>query len=253
MNNERLGEIGYNKRGTPMKIIRYSNQNDIDIMFLDEHNYVKIHNTYSNFKTGSIMNPFDKNVYDIGYIGLGDHAIKVGIEKTQPYRVWHELIARCYVDKKKEKYPSYYEISTVCQEWKCYQRFADWYENEVYECEGRLHLDKDILYPGNKVYSPYTCLLVPQRINMLFSNKPNKLGLPNGIGKNSCGYWAKYNQKELGTYKTILEAYSVYAYEKEKAIKKIADEYKDVIPEKVYKALYDYKVDIRNDKNYKAS
>ncbi len=63
----------------------------------------------------------------------------------------------------------------------------------------------------------------------------------------------KYNQKELGTYKTILEAYSVYADEKEKAIKKIADEYKDVIPEKVYKALYDYKVDIRNDKNYKTS
>lgn len=31
-----------------------------------------------------------------------------------------------------------------------------------YECDERLYIDKDILYPGNKVYSPDTCLLVPQ-------------------------------------------------------------------------------------------
>lgn len=250
MDQERLGEIKLNNRGTPMKIIRYESNIDIDVMFLDNHNYVKTHCTYNNFNNGRIKNPFDKNVYDIGYIGIGNHAIKIGKEKTQPYRVWHELIARCYADKKKDKYPSYYDISTVCEEWKCYQRFADWYEIEAYECEGRLHLDKDILYPGNKIYSPYTCLLVPQRINMLFSNKHNKRGLPNGIGRTNTGYWAKYNQKELGVYETLEEAYNAYASEKEKAIKQVADEYKDIIPEKVYNALYAYKVDIRNDKNY---
>ena len=46
------------------------------------------------------------------------------------------------------------------------------------------------------------------------------------------------------------EAYAAYAKEKEIAIKRIADEYKEVIPEKVYRALYAYKVNIRNDKNY---
>lgn len=250
MSNERLGEIKMNNSGTPMQIIRYNTSEDIDVMFLDEHKYVRTHSTYNNFNTGGIKNPFDKNVYGIGYIGLGNHAIKIGKEKTQPYRVWHELIARCYAEKKKDKYPSYYDISTICEEWKCYQRFADWYEQEKYECEGRLHLDKDILYAGNKVYSPYTCLLVLQRINMLFSNKPNNRGLPNGIVQYSKGYIAKYCGEEIGRYPTLEEAYSAYAKEKEIAIKRVADEYKEVIPEKVYKALYDYKVDIRNDKNY---
>ncbi len=114
----------------------------------------------------------------------------------------------------------------------------------------RLHIDKDILFPNSYVYSPETCLLVPQRINMLFLNKPNKRGLPNGIRECKNGYSAKYNNKELGTYETVEEAFIIYALEKEKTIKRIANEYKDIIPIKVYDALYAYKVQITNDKNY---
>lgn len=78
-------------------------------------------------------------------------------------------------------------------------------------------------------------------------------GLPNGIYKRKSGkYSAKYNSQELGKFNLLEEAYAVYAKEKEKKIKQVADEYKDIIPEKVYRALYNYKVDIRNDKNYVA-
>ena len=63
----------------------------------------------------------------------------------------------------------------------CFQNFAKWFDDNKYEVDGRLHIDKDILYPNCKIYSPETCLLIPQRINMLFLNKPNKRGLPNGI------------------------------------------------------------------------
>ena len=72
--------------------------------------------------------------------------------------------------------------------WHNYQNFAQWFNENRYDVEGRLHIDKDILYPGNKIYCPDTCLLVPQRINMLFLNKPNKRGLPNGIIKSSDKY-----------------------------------------------------------------
>ena len=61
------------------------------------------------------------------------------------------------------------------------QIFSDWSDENKYKCGERLHIYKDILYPGNKIYSPDTCILVPQRINLLFMNKPNKRGLPNGI------------------------------------------------------------------------
>lgn len=88
---------------------------------------------------------------------------------------------------------------------------------------------------------------------MLFSNKPNDRGLPNGIRKTDNGkYSAKYGGKDIGTYSTLEEAYAEYAKVKEKRIREVADEYKNIIPEKVYKALYDYKVRIENDKNYVA-
>ena len=84
-------------------------------------------------------------------------------------------------------------------------------------------------------------------------NKPNNRGLPNGITKYVSGYLAKYGGQKLGVYPTLEEAYAIYAMTKEKKIKEVADEYKSIIPKKVYEALYYYKVDIRNDKNYKAA
>ena len=124
-------------------------------------------------------------------------------------------------------------------------------ENIRYEVNERLHIDKDILFPGNKVYSPHVCLLVPQRINMLFLNKPNDTGLPNGISKTESNKFnASYCGKSLGIFSTLEEAYSVYAQNKENAIKRIADEYINIIPQKVYDALYEYKVEIINDRNF---
>ena len=48
-----------------MKIIAYRSNMDIDIEFLDGFHYIKQHQTYSNFKTGSVKNPYDATVNDI--------------------------------------------------------------------------------------------------------------------------------------------------------------------------------------------
>ena len=48
----------------------------------------------------------------------------------------------------------------------------------------------------------------------------------------------------LGTFPTIEEAFDAYKIAKEKEIKRIADEYKDKIPQKLYDAMYSYKVEI---------
>ena len=45
---------------------------------------------------------------------------------------------------------------------------------------------------------------------------------------------------------------NAYCVAKENAIKDIADEYKNIIPTKLYDALNNYKVDITLDKNYVA-
>lgn len=234
-----------------MKIVRYNNSEDMDIEFQDEFKYVKT-TTYSNFKMGCVKNPYDRTLFGVGYMDVGKYMAKVNGKMTDEYEKWTGLIQRCYYDS--EVFPTYCDKVVVCDEWHNFQNFAEWLEKNRYKVNERLHLDKDILFPNCKIYSPKTCILTPQRINMLFSNKPNKRGLPNGIRMNSGGrYSAKYNQKNLGSYDTVEEAYAAYAKEKEKAIKEVAEEYKDIIPKKLYDALYAYKVDIRNDKNYVAA
>ena len=248
----RIGETRLNKHGTLMKAIVYNSCLDVVVEFQDEHK-AKVHTTYTSFNKGQVKNPYDKTVYDIGCLGLGSYQTNIDCKKAKAYKTWHDMIGRCYEEGRSGIYEAYYEICTVCEEWKCYQTFAKWYEENQYECKGRLHLDKDILYPGNKIYSPDTCLLVPQRINMVFTNKTNNRGLPNGIVQQGNGYLAKYNHIELGVCDTVEEAYEIYAKEKEKHIKQIADEYREIIPAYIYEALCRYKVDIKNDKNYIAA
>lgn len=233
-----------------MKIVGQRSNSDIDVQFLDEHKYIYKHNTYANFKNRCIKNPYDKSMLGIGYLGVGEYKTWNNKHQTPAYLPWKAMIARCYQEKSKIEHKAYYDICSICDEWLDFQNFANWFYENWYEVDGRLHVDKDILYPGNHVYSPDTCLLVPQRINMLFVNKPNDRGLPNGIEKIKHGYSARYNGHQLGICKTLNEAYSLYSYNKELAIKTIAEEYKNLIPNKVYEALLKFKVRIENDKNY---
>lgn len=47
----------------------------------------------------------------------------------------------------------------------------------------------------------------------------------------------------LGTYDTPEEAFMVYKTAKENHIKEMADKYKDLIPKKLYDAMYEYEVE----------
>ncbi|RFZ78255.1 AP2 domain-containing protein [Lacrimispora amygdalina] len=245
----KIGEIGKNSKGTEMKIVSARNSCDIDVQFLDDYGYIYKHNIYTNFKKGNIKNPYDKTISNVGYFGVGEYE-SLGRKHAKEYDAWRLMIRRCYNEGSDKRYPAYYDKCTVCEEWHNYQVFARWYEENVYIVNERLHIDKDILNPNSHEYSPENCLLVPQRINMLFLNKPNKRGLPNGIRADKHGFSARYNHIELGNFSTLEEAYSKYAKEKEKKIKEISEEYKSIIPTKLYEALMNYKVLLENDKNY---
>ena len=250
--NERLGETRLNKQGTMMKIVRYGSNTDIDIEFMDDFHYIKEHQTYSNFKTGGIKNPYDRTTYGVGYLGDGIYMAKENNKIVEGYRVWHDIMRRCYSEHSKDRFPAYYHICTVSEEWHNYQNFAKWFEENKYEVNERLHIDKDILCPGNKIYCEEMCMLVPQRINMLFANKPNKRGLPNEIVQYKHGFLVKYSGEDYGVKETLEEAFELYADKKKEAIINIANDYKDIIPHRLYQALLNYKVKIDVDKNYVA-
>lgn len=241
--NNRLGEIKYNSNGTSMKIIAYRKSDDIDVEFLDDFHYIAKHQTYSNFKNGLIKSPYDRTLYNIGYIGVGEYNTGTKEEHTKEYVTWRNMLRRCYDEKHKKRFPSYYGICTVCDEWHNFQNFAKWYHENIYYVDTeRMHIDKDIISSENKIYSPETCFIVPQRLNMLFKEKSNKYNLPNGIRPKLNGkYEVLYNHKHLGMFDTVELCVKAYEKEKRKAIIDIANEYKNKIPEKLYKALLNWK------------
>ena len=252
MKNCRIGEENYNTFGTLMRIVEYNNANDIIIEFQDEYK-VRKSAIYSDFKKGNIKNPYDKSVYNIGYIAEGKYNKK---DYPHIYNKWRNMLMRCYEPYCINKELTYIDC-IVCKDWHNFQNFSSWWEKNMYECNNEcMDLDKDILVKGNKIYSPETCVIVPRRINLLFTKSDKTRGkYPIGV------HWHKANNKfmtkcnvldkknnnkriHLGYYDTAEEAFAIYKQFKENYIKQVADEYKDLIPIKLYEALYKYEVEI---------
>ena len=256
--NERLGETRKNKEslgGCEMKIIKYNGYKDIIVEFQDKHK-TKIHTTYQHFEKGDVKNPYYPSVYGVGYIGEGKYKITINNKKTDAYKVWYGMLQRCYDPYMLNKRPTYIDCY-ICEEWHNFQNFAKWFYKHYYECNGeKMHLDKDILFKGNKIYSPENCILVPERINTLFIKCDASRGkYPIGVcwDKENNKFRADYsildknNEKKrihLGRYNTFEEAFNVYKKFKENYIKDVADKYKKIIPIELYDAMYRYEVEI---------
>lgn len=248
---DRVGEMSYNKFGSRMIVVGYRGTSDIDVYFPD-YNWTYKHNTYSNFKKKSIKCPYERNIFGKGYLGEGKYKTKINGKITRCYITWNDMLKRCYNSKHQEKQPTY-KGCKVCDDWLNFQHFANWYENNYYEVSGqRMHLDKDILIKGNKIYSPYTCIFVPQEINELLVKRQNCRGeYPIGVSynkssnkfKSSCNNVHKKNIC-LGNFDNHIDAFNEYKRFKELTIKKVADKYKDEIPHELYKILYLYEVEI---------
>lgn len=247
LKEKRLNEIGYNKQGSKMKIIEYNDSTDIIVEFQDKYKY-KVHTNYGNFKNGYVRNVYFPKEYGVGFIGEIDRKIT---DKDISYEKWHRMMARCY-DKKVKRNESYkIKKCYVCDEWHCFKNFDDWFKKNYYEIKDEtMCLDKDILIKGNNCYSPNTCCIVPNNINLLFgkSNKTRgKYLIGVSYNKSSSKFTSNINingkQKFLGYFETELEAFNTYKKEKEKNIKNMADKYRQYIPKKLYDAMYNYKVE----------
>ena len=249
---ERLGETRMMNCGEIAFIVNYAHYNDITVQFKTTGELIKT--TYSSFKNGFVKSRFKPSVYGVGIIG-NEKSIDENGDTIKSYLVWKSMLRRCYSDKEQKKYPTYKDCY-VCPEWLNYSNFKKWFNDNYYEIDGeQMALDKDILMKGNKVYSPNTCMFVPQNINKLFIKRNKARGeYPIGVtfNKNKNKYTAfcnifyngKSKQKNLGYYNTIEEAFNAYKQFKEANIKQIADYYKDKIPNKLYEAMYNYKVEI---------
>lgn len=189
---------------------------------------------------------FEPSVCKMGYKGL---LFENG--KEESYTRWHDMINRCYNKKFHEKQPQYLEC-TVCEEWLNYSNFKIWYEENKIPGMA-LDLDKDIVFKGNKEYCPDTVAFVPHTVNTLFINgKGGRGDLPLGVyydyskGKYGASVASSMTSKKLGMFDTPEQAFTSYKKYKEAIIKQTAEQYKTVIPYKVYDSMKNWKIEIND-------
>ena len=183
--------------------------------------------------------------------GIGYRGVLYENGRLESYIRWHDMINRCYNAKFHEKQPQY-KGCTVCEEWLNYSNFKVWYDQN--KIQGmKLDLDKDILFKGNKEYSPATVAFVPHEINTLFINTKKSRGdLPVGVnfdtskGKYRAQMAYMGRTKKLGTFNDVSSAFKKYKEYKEDFIKKMAKQYRDRIPYKVYEAMINWVIDIND-------
>ncbi|QIG64913.1 hypothetical protein SJC03_239 [Bacteroides phage SJC03] len=174
--------------------------------------------------------------------GNGIYSIKNNL------KVWNILyhISKKCLDKKDKRYKQNGAKGVfVCDEWLNFQNFAKYYYNNIWTNEYKLELDKDILcnikHLKTKIYSPETCLLIPEEINCWLAGDC----LSSGVFLRNFKYRVtifnfeiKETKISLGTFESFKEAKMIYANEKYKYWKQLLEKYN--IPNSLKEILLKY-------------
>ena len=160
-------------------------------------------------------------INDADYIVRKAVTVSKGKQKTVwkcPYYVtWGNMLKRCYSTT--SPYVNY-EGCSVCEEWLRFSNFKSWMEQQ--DWEGK-ELDKDLLFKGNRVYSPETCVFIKSKINTFINESVTRgNGLLQGVSYDSSRskFRAQINDPFLlqntflGRYDTEIEAHIAWGVSK---------------------------------------
>lgn len=171
-------------------------------------------------------------------------------QKTRAGRLWGSVVQRTSSGSSIQNRDKGY-VGSV-NEFKDFQHFAEWCQDQ----DGYMNrdengkfwqLDKDLLIPGNKSYSPNLCIFVPSHVNTIFLDGGNKSkkGLPFGVSKpysksfyaTSSGIGGGF----LGKFDTAQEAHLAWQMNKLDKIRNLHDKHFtkqiDIILERVMSYL----------------
>ena len=155
--------------------------------------------------------------------GINDSQDKA--TKTQFYMTWKQMLRRAYSPEWHRRKP-HYKGTLVCDDWLYFRSFERWMQSQ--DWEGK-HLDKDIITPGNKIYSPEHCAFITNNLNNLMNKVSKAKG--SSFHKESGMYRAQINRYgklyQLGTYNTVEEASAAYRKAKTAYIREVANQQSD--------------------------
>ncbi len=155
-----------------------------------------MNNTSKSVRISEYLKNNHKNVnntkklhYGVG-VNDADYVTDTSINKVRIscpcYKAWVRMLERVYSNKWHEKYKNYTNV-VVCDEWLYFSNFRVWWIDNYID---GYQLDKDIFSGDNKLYSPNTCVYVPQWLNkFIISTESNR-------GEHKIGsHWHEKTQK----------------------------------------------------------
>ena len=135
----------------------------------------------ANYPANNLSIAMRKPRYGVG-INDADYAtqpIVNGVKLMDPaYSAWFNMLKRAYNKKFHEAHQTYSDV-TVCKEWHSFRAFRAWWlanYRDGFQC------DKDLLAIGNREYSPWSCIYIPQWLNKFTTDSGAARGeLPIGV------------------------------------------------------------------------
>ena len=158
---------------------------------------------------------------------IGGKRVQKLVFRCPYYEAWKSMLERCHSEKYLESKPSYIGTS-ICNEWVYASEFKKWMEHQ--DCEGKC-LDKDIIVPGSKLYSPETCAFVLKATNnFVIASDATRGDYP--IGVYLCKQTGKYRahcnnpftekKESLGYFSTPEEAHEAWRKRKHEIAQRVA-------------------------------
>lgn len=144
------------------------------------------------------------------------------------YQRWINMMKRAYSAHEHKLRPTYVGCS-VHTEWHKFSAFRSWMELQDWQ---GMHLDKDIIIEGNKVYSSETCVFVTRETNLfLLERKADRGAFPIGVTKDKGRYRANVRcgdkLRHLGNFTTPEEAHQAWRVAKYELAVGLASEQTD--------------------------
>lgn len=242
------GEIFKTNSCGNLVVIKYINSRNTLVKFVDTG--YECLAAMGNIKKGEVKDKLLPSVQGVGI--LGDEPIRENGQLLKEYKLWQDMLKRCYDSKYHDTRPTYKGCS-VSNNFRYYPYFKEWCNKQIGFDQDGFDLDKDILSKGTKIYSEDTCCFVPSEINNSFTVSNNKnsnyfigVSYHKKCGK-FCSRLNKFGKKNsLGCFDTELEAFHAYKEAKEAYVKELANKWKDQIDPRVYEALMKYEISLIN-------
>lgn len=176
---------------------------------------------------------------------------KHDLSKNKLHEIYNNMHTRCTNSKYHKTSPQYKDCK-ICPEWQEDKNtFYEWVRQNYYTIPGeQIDLDKDILAKGNKIYSPDTCIFAPHSINLLFESLTRKPIYKRKSKTYKMDINIDNQNITLGYFDTEEKAKKEYIKHKMSQILTKADYYKNMIPDKLYKAMTTWEIILDDwDKN----